>query len=62
MVPSTKTDELVELLKKRYPDEQYAGVSGYLQGVVLLFEKEYKTATNLLQRFIDSVNNELNKQ
>jgi hypothetical protein len=54
----TKTDELVDLLKELHNNE-YAGVSGYLQGVVGSFEKEYKSAEDLLQYFIDAVKQEL---
>jgi len=59
MEPKTKTEELVELLKELHNNE-YAGVSGYLQGVVSSFEKEYKSAENLLQHFIDAVQQEVN--
>jgi len=59
MEPKTKTEELVELLKELHNNE-YAGVSGYLQGVVSSFEKEYKSAENLLQHFIDAVQEEVN--
>jgi hypothetical protein len=59
MEPKTKTEELVELLKELHNNE-YAGVSGYLQGVVGSFEKEYRSAENLLQHFIDSVQEEVN--
>lgn len=58
MEPETKTDELVSLLKELHNNE-YAGVSGYLQGVVSSFEKEYKSAEDLLQYFIDAVKQEL---
>jgi hypothetical protein len=58
MEPMTKTEELVMLLKELHNNE-YAGVSGYLQGVVGSFEKEYKSAENLLQHFIDAVKEEL---
>jgi hypothetical protein len=58
MEPETKTDELVSLLKELHNNE-YAGVSGYLQGVVVSFEREYKSASNLLQHFIDAVREEL---
>jgi hypothetical protein len=58
MEPETKTDELVALLKELHNNE-YAGVSGYLQGVVSSFEKEYKSAEDLLQYFIDAVKQEL---
>jgi len=59
MEPKTKTEELVALLKELHNNE-YAGVSGYLQGVVSSFEKEYKSAENLLQHFIDAVQQEVN--
>jgi hypothetical protein len=59
MEPKTKTEELVELLKELHNNE-YAGVSGYLQGVVSSFEKEYKSAEDLLQHFIDAVQEEVN--
>jgi hypothetical protein len=59
MEPKTKTEELVALLKELHSDNQYAGVSGYLQGVVSSFEKEYTSATDLLQYFIDAVKEEL---
>jgi hypothetical protein len=58
MEPETKTDELVALLKE-LDNNEYAGVSGYLQGVVSSFEKEYKSAEDLLQYFIDAVKQEL---
>jgi len=58
MEPKTKTEELVELLKELHNNE-YAGVSGYLQGVVSSFEKEYKSAEDLLQHFIDAVQEEV---
>jgi hypothetical protein len=58
MEPETKTDELVALLKELHNNE-YAGVSGYLQGVVVSFEREYKSASDLLQHFIDAVKEEL---
>jgi len=54
----TKTDELIALLKELYNNE-HSGVSGYLQGVVVSFEREYKSATDLLQHFIDAVKEEL---
>jgi hypothetical protein len=59
MEPETKTEELVALLKELHADNQYAGVSGYLQGVVSSFEKEYPSATDLLQYFIDAVKEDL---
>jgi hypothetical protein len=62
MEPETKTDELVKLLKKLYPSDQYAGVSGYLQGVLLTLEKEYKSAPDILQGFIDSVKEDIDKR
>jgi hypothetical protein len=59
MEPKTKTEELVELLKELYADDQYAGVSGYLQGVLMAFEKEYKSAESLLDHYIEAVTEEL---
>jgi hypothetical protein len=58
MEPANKTDELVALLKELHNNE-YAGVSGYLQGVVSSLEREYKSAEDLLQHFIDAVKEEL---
>ena len=54
----TKTDELVTLLKELHNNE-YSGVSGYLQGVVASFEREYKSAEDLLEYFINAVKEEL---
>jgi 3-hydroxyacyl-CoA dehydrogenase len=59
MEPKLKTEELVELLKELYADDQYAGVSGYLQGVLMSFEKEYKSAGNLLDHYIEAVKEDL---
>ena len=59
MEPKTKTEELVELLKELYHDDQYAGVSGYLQGVLMSFEKEYKSADSLLDHYIEAVKEDL---
>jgi len=59
MEPKTKTEELVELLKELYCDDQYAGVSGYLQGVLMSFEKEYKSAESLLDHYIEAVKEDL---
>ncbi len=59
MEPKTKTEELVELLKELYHDDQYAGVSGYLQGVLMSFEKEYKSAESLLDHYIEAVKEDL---
>jgi hypothetical protein len=58
----TKTAELVNLLKKLYPGDQYAGVSGYLQGVMMTLENEYKSAPDIIQNFIDIVTEELNNK
>ena len=59
MEPKTKTEELVDLLKELYADDQYAGVSGYLQGVLMSFEKEYKSADSLLDHYIEAVKEDL---
>ncbi len=59
MEPKLKTEELVDLLKELYADDQYAGVSGYLQGVLMSFEKEYKSAENLLDHYIEAVKEDL---
>jgi hypothetical protein len=59
MEPKSKTEELVDLLKELYADDQYAGVSGYLQGVLMAFEKEYKSAEDLLNHYIEAVSEEL---
>jgi len=59
MEPETKTEELVDLLKELYHDDQYAGVSGYLQGVLMSFEKEYKSAESLLDHYIEAVKEDL---
>jgi 3-hydroxyacyl-CoA dehydrogenase len=60
MEPKTKTEELVELLKELYADDQYAGVSGYLQGVMMSLEKECDApAKKLLDHYIEAVTEEL---
>jgi hypothetical protein len=54
----TKTEELVTLLKELHNNE-YAGVSGYLQGVLKSVEKEYEGSKQLLEHFIGAVKEEL---
>jgi hypothetical protein len=58
MEPITKTEELVKLLKELHNNE-YAGVSGYLQGVLKSVEKEYEGSKQLLEHFIGAVKEEL---
>lgn len=54
------TEELVELLKELHNNE-YAGVSGYLQGVLKSIENEYPQTKETIQYFINQVVLDLNK-
>ena len=54
-----KTDELVELLKQLYSEDDYAAVSGYLHGILISVEKEYKSAESLLNHYINAVKEDL---
>jgi len=54
----TKTSELVDLLKKLH-DNEYAGVSGYLQGVLNSIEKEYPQTLDLIEHYIKVVAEEI---
>jgi hypothetical protein len=60
MEPKLKTEELVDLLKELYADDQYAGVSGYLQGVLMSLEKECDSSVKkLLNHYIEAVKEDL---
>lgn len=53
----SKTQQLVKLLERRSlnPENPYGYVAGYLAAVVEQFEREYKSASNILDREINQV-------
>lgn len=61
MEPITNTEELVNLLKELH-DNEYAGVSGYLQGVLKTIENEYPQTKESIQYFINQVGIDLNNK
>ena len=61
MEPITNTEELVNLLKELH-DNEYAGVSGYLQGVLKTIENEYPQTKETIQYFINQVGIDLNNK
>lgn len=61
MEPRTNTEELVALLKELH-DNEYAGVSGYLQGVLKTIENEYPQTKESIQYFINQVGIDLNNK
>lgn len=53
----SKTQQLVKLLERRSlnPENPYPYVSGYLVAVLEQFEREYKSASNILDKEINNV-------
>lgn len=55
----SKTHQLIGLLKERScnPENPYGYVAGYLSGVLEQFEREYKSASDILDAEINRVKN-----
>lgn len=55
----SKTNQLIKLLEERScnPENPYGYVAGYLSGVLEQFEREYKSASIILDEEITKVQN-----
>ena len=55
----SKTNQLIKLLEERScnPENPYGYVAGYLSGVLEQFEREYKSASDILDAEINRVKN-----